>query len=258
MGLAIRIIPALLVKGRQLLKGERFNAWRSVGHAMQAARIHGARAVDELVILDITATAEGRGPDLKMVEELSKDLFCPLSVGGGVRTVDDVRNLLHAGSDKVVIGTQGVEQSGPNGLVFQASQIVGCQAIVVAIDVKDGYVWSRSGTRKLGNEEDCCGIPSLAAISANADGAGEILLTSIEREGTMQGYDLELIRKVSEAVDIPVVAHGGCGSYEHMRQAIEAGADAVAAGAMFQFTEATPRGAAEYLAQHGVETRVPA
>ena len=257
MPLAKRIVPVLLVRGRQLVKGQKFNSWRSVGHAMQAARIHGARAVDELVILDISATAEGRGPDLKMIEELSKDLFCPLSVGGGVRTVQDVKDLLRAGADKVVVCTAaqelGLLGDRQEWKIRAMADAVGSQAIVAAIDVKDGKVWTNSGTVL----SDECGVPGNAALLVEY-GAGEILLTSIEREGTMQGYDLDLIRSVSRAVSIPVIAHGGAGTYHHMLEAIDAGAAAVAAGAMFQFTDQTPRGAAEYLAKHGVETRLVA
>ena len=232
MPLAKRVIPTLLCRGRQLVKGVAFDSWRSVGHAAQAVRIHQARGVDELVLLDIAATAEGRGPDLQLVDELAEACFMPLAVGGGVRSVEDIQKLLRAGADKVVIRTAGPE------LARRASAVVGRQAIVASIDV-----------RGLGD--------AVAAASRWEDaGAGEILLTRVEREGTLQGYDLELIRTVSRAVSIPVIAHGGAGTYQHMLEAIDAGADAVAAGAMFIFTEATPRGAAEYLAQHGVEARI--
>jgi cyclase len=252
MPLAKRIIPTLLCRGRQLVKGAAFNSWRSVGHAAQAVRIHQARGVDELVLLDIAATAEERGPDLALVEELSEVLFCPLAVGGGVRSLRHVRELLNAGADKVVIGTGALE----TGVVQEASAIVGCQALVVAIDVRGPQVYARNGKKAF---DTAPGSPLLAADWAQemqAAGAGEILLTNIDHEGGMQGYDLELIRWVSQAVGIPVIAHGGCGSYEHMRLAIGAGASAIAAGALFQFTEATPREAAAYLADHGVEARV--
>ena len=240
MPLAKRIIPTLLVRGRQLVKGQQFNSWRSVGHAVQAVRIHQARGVDELMLLDITATAEGRGPDLQLVDELTRECFMPLAVGGGVRTIADVKALLRAGADKVVIRSGGTE------LVRRVADVVGRQAIVAAIDIpgngpsvyEDKDQWRR------------------CARHWQDAGAGEIMLTRMGREGTMQGYDLELIYEMSHAVGIPVIAHGGCGTYQHMLEAIEAGADAVAAGAMFQFTDATPRGAAEYLAKHGIEVRI--
>lgn len=248
MGLATRIIPTLLVRGRALVKGQQFNAWRSVGLAAQAVRIHQARGVDELVLLDITATAEGRGPDLGLVEELTSECFMPLAVGGGVRTVQQVRDLMRAGADKVVLGELANSLLG----MKEIAEVVGKQAIVAAIDVgSDGFSRSRNGTYPWSDALTGCQL-------AEKFGAGEILLTSINREGTMTGYDLELVRKVSAAVSVPVIAHGGCGTYEHMREAIEAGADAVAAGALFQFTDCTPRGAAEYLRAHGIETRVEA
>ena len=240
MPLAVRVIPTMLCRGRQLVKGKQFNAWRSVGLVAQAVRIHQQRGVDELVLLDIAATAEGRGPDLALIEELSEVLFCPLAVGGGVRSVEDVRALLKAGADKVVI------RSGGTDLVRQVAETVGRQAIVAAIDVpgteatvhEDKEQWRR------------------CARHWQDAGAGELLVTRMGREGMLQGYDLELIYEMSHTVDIPVIAHGGAGTYEHMREAIAAGASAVAAGAMFQFTDATPRGAAEYLQANGIETRV--
>lgn len=241
--LAHRVIPTLLCRGRQLIKGERFASWRSVGVAAQAVRIHQARGVDELMLLDIAATAEGRGPDLALVRELSEACFMPLSVGGGVRSVEDARALLEAGADKVVVGT-----GGPMVIEEIASR-VGSQAVVASVDVRDGNAWVRSGTYK--TMHGAVGFAS----ACFQHGAGEILVTSIDREGTLQGYDIELVRAVSDAVGCPVIAHGGAGTYQHMLEAIRAGASAVAAGAMFQFTDATPAGAARYLQDNGVEAR---
>lgn len=242
--LAHRVIPTLLCRGRQLIKGSRFASWRSVGVAAQAVRIHQARGVDELMLLDIAATAEGRGPDLALVRELSEACFMPLSVGGGVRSVEDARALLEAGADKVVVGT-----GGPR-VIYEIAKRVGCQAVAASVDVRDGVAWVQSGTMRTG-------MPALQwAKECAYHGAGEIVLTSIDREGTLQGYDIELVRAVADAVDVPVIAHGGAGNYEHMLEAIRAGASAVAAGAMFQFTDATPAGAARYLQENGVEARV--
>jgi cyclase len=245
--LAHRIIPTMLCRGRQLVKGKQFNNWRSVGLVMQAVQIHAARGVDELCLLDVAATIEGRGPDLELVRELSDVLFAPFSVGGGIRSVDDVRALLRAGADKVVIGTGAWECPG---LIQDVAAIVGRQAVTVSVDVKHGYVWTRCGSLGLGLD------PAAWALSAEHHGAGEILLQSIERDGTGLGYDLELIRAVSPAVSIPVIASGGAGNYQHMLEAIQAGAPAVAAGALFQFEDATPRGAAQYLASKGIEVRL--
>lgn len=246
--LAVRVIPTLLCRGRQLIKGQRFNAWRSVGLAAQAVRIYQARGVDELCLLDIGATPDGRGPDLELVEELSEVLFCPLAVGGGVRSVADMRALLRAGADKIVIGTGAYTVPG---LVRDCADNAGCQAVVVSIDVLGGNtVMTHCG--KHGYSHDPVYIAEWAARS----GAGEILLTSIDREGTVGGYDLKLIRDVSKAVDIPVIAHGGCAGYSDMVDAVHAGASAVAAGALFQFTDATPREAAAFLNEYGIEARV--
>lgn len=238
MPLAHRIIPTLLCKGRTLVKGQNFEPWRSCGLVVQGVRINAARQVDELVLLDVSATKEGRGPDFDLVRELSDILYAPLAVGGGVRSVEDIKSLLRAGADKVVIRSAGIK------LVEEAAPIVGCQALVAALDVCG-----------LGHKPPAFDFVAAAQRWADA-GAGEILLTRMEREGTMSGYDIELIRDVAAAVDVPVIAHGGCGSYQHMADALHAGASAVAAGALFQFTEATPRGAAQALAGYGFEVRL--
>jgi cyclase len=246
--LAKRIIPTLLCRGRTLIKGVAFDAWRSVGVAAQAVRVHQARGVDELVLLDIAATKEHRSPDLGLIEELSEVCFMPLTIGGGVRSVADVKDLLTAGADKVVVGTAAHRDPY---LINKIADKVGSQVLVVAVDVKYGDVWIECGTEHTRTD------PRRYADLVAAAGAGEILLTSIEREGTLTGYDLELISTVARSVSIPVIAAGGAGTYQHMLEAIEAGADAVAAGAMFLFCDATPAGAARYLMERGIETRVP-
>ena len=232
--LAKRIIPTLLVRGRTLVKGERFDSWRSIGHAAQAARVHAMRGVDELCILDIAATKEMRGPDLKMVRELSEACFIPITVGGGVRRVEDIDALLRAGADKVCI-------CSGRDVIPEASARFGRQAIVYSLDVAAGV--DRSAVAD-------------AARNFEMLGVGEILLQSIDRDGTLQGYDLDLIRAVSAAVNIPVIASGGCGTYAHMLEAFKAGADACAAGAMCAFTDQTPKGAAAYLKSQSLEVRV--
>lgn len=248
--LAHRIIPVMLQRGSTLVKGQQFRAWRSVGHAQQAVAIHQARGVDEMIYLDIGATPEGRGPDFEMVAKLTEKCFMPITVGGGVRSIADVRKLLNAGADKVAIRT-----AGPS-VIADCANAIGCQAIVGVMDV-----WSMDDMVPSAPAHGPCS-PKLLEIAVRraeklADaGAGEILLTRCEFEGMLNGYDLGLIEAVSRAVDVPVIAHGGCGTYEHMAQAIRAGASAVAAGAMFQFTDATPRGAAEYLSQQGIEVRL--
>lgn len=247
MSLAHRVIPVVLTKGRTQVKGTKFNPWRSVGIAAQAVKVHQQREVDELVLLDVVATREGRGPDLTLVEELTNDCFMPLAVGGGVRSLDDVRALLGAGADKIVIGTVAAEDPL---IVRDVSKVIGCQAVVVAVDVRGSEVYVRCGAK-------ATGLEAIAYAKTMEElGAGEIILTSIDREGLMCGYDLDLIRAIARAVDVPVVAHGGCRDYGDMLDAIHAGASAVAAGALFQFSDATPMGAAVYLHNHGIEARL--
>jgi cyclase len=242
MGLATRIIPTLLARGDVLVKGVKFDSWRSVGHVLQAARVHARRGVDELILLDIGATPEGRGPNFALVEKVAEAQFTPLTVGGGVRSVQDVRDLLNAGADKVAICTNAAS------VIPEASAKFGRQAIVACID----YIGSgleatvRGSDRTAYDHADDC----------DDWGAGEILLTSVDREGTLEGYDLELVSRLRYICTCPLIVHGGCGTYEHMREALEAGASAVAAGAMFQFSDATPRGAAQYLSRQGVEVRL--
>ena len=251
--LATRVIPSVLLRGQQLVKGQQFQSWRSIGHAAQAAYIYAARECDEIILLDIAATPEGRGPDFEMVRLWTENTFSPMTVGGGVRSVEEVRELLRCGADKVAICTGAHEVLG---LIHESSERFGAQAIVAAIDVREGCAFSHCGQKRLfGGNMDSYDVKLWASIMASA-GAGEILLTSIDREGMLQGYDLDLIKAVSDAVSIPVIAHGGCGTYEHMVEAIEAGAHAVAAGAMFAFTDQTPKGASQYLLEHGIHARV--
>jgi cyclase len=229
------------------VKGQAFDSWRSVGIAMQAARIHATRGVDELIVLDISATPEKRGPNLNIVGELTSDCYIPVTIGGGVRSIEDVRDLLNAGADKVAICTTAFEHPE---VVQECATKYGSQAIVVSIDVKNGFVHTHCG------KTDQIMTPVWAAKKFEKLGAGEIMLTSIGRDGTMQGYDLDLIKSVSDAVSIPVIASGGCRDYDDMYDAFKAGADACAAGALFAFTDATPRGAAEYLNKRGVVCRM--
>jgi cyclase len=249
----IRVMPTLLFKNVGLVKGVAFNSWRRVGGALQAVKVYNLREVDELVFLDITATGEGRPPDFETIDELADECFMPLTVGGGVRTVDDVRRLLRVGADKVAVNTAAVERPA---LIEEVARPFGSQCVVVAIDARKGpdgvyEVCTHSGTRPTGRD------PVSWAREAAERGAGEVLLTSIERDGTMTGYDVELTRRVSEAVSIPVIASGGAGRYEDMAQVLEQGkASAVAAASLFHFTEQTPLGAKRYLKDKGFPVRL--
>ena len=234
MPLAARVIPVMLVNGKQLVKGRQFSNERVVGHALQAARVHASRSVDELMILDVTATAQDRGPDLAMVEELTEDCFIPVTVGGGIKTIEQIRMLLKVGADKVLLGAAA---HGNSYFIRQAADKFGSQAIVVSVD-KPSY----------GHFHD-------QAMRYAKAGAGEILLGDRERDGTMQGYNLHWIRMVSRHVSVPVIACGGCSGYEDMVNALRAGASAVGVGAFFQFEDATPREAASFLAAEGILAR---
>jgi len=251
--LKVRVMPTLLFKDVGLVKGIGFDSWRRTGSAMQAVKVYNMREVDELVFLDIAATRDGRSPDFASVDELADECFMPMAVGGGVRTLDDVRRLLQVGADKVVINTAAVEIPE---LITQVAQRFGAQCVVVSIDARrcdDGsyQVYTRSGTLATGLD------PVALARQAEALGAGEIIITSIEQDGTMTGYDLELTWRVSEAVSIPVIASGGAGSYEHMAQALREGkASAVAAASIFHFTQQTPLEAKRYLKECGFNVRL--
>jgi cyclase len=251
--LKTRVIPSLLWKGPGLVKGIGFDSWRRVGTVMPAIKVYNTRDVDELVLLDIEATAADREPDFESLEEYAAECFVPLTVGGGVRTLEHIRRLLLAGADKVCINTAAY--SDPE-LIREASKRFGAQCIVIGIDCKkmpDGAhrCFSHSGTRDTGLEA------AEWARRVESFAAGEILLTSIERDGTQEGYDLELIRKVTSNVSIPVIASGGAGSYEHLAAAVKtAGASAVAAASMFHFTERTPLEAKKFMHDHGIPTRL--
>jgi cyclase len=249
--LKVRVIPTLLWKDGSLVKGIGFDSWRRIGAAMPAIKVYNTRDVDELVLMDISATSEGRGPDLAEIDALARECFVPLTVGGGVATVETVRDLLRAGADKVVVNSAAYSKAD---LITEAALRFGSQCVVAAIDaLRDEHgryiCCARSGTQRTDVE------PIAWAKRLEALGAGEILLTRIESDGTLQGYDLDLLAQVASAVSIPVIAAGGAGSYADMLQALRAGASAVAAGSMFHFTEQTPREAKLFLAEHGIAVR---
>lgn len=251
--LKTRVIPTLLYKDDSLVKGVAFDSWRTIGSAMQAVKVYNMRGVDELVFLDVAASAEGRVVDFSLIDEIADECFMPLTVGGGVRSTNNVRELLKVGADKVSINTAAV--LNPK-LISEAAKVFGSQCVVVSIDSKkhtsgDYEVFIKAGKAPTGIN------PVDLAKKAESLGAGEILLTSIERDGTMQGYDLELIKKVTEAVSIPVIASGGAGSYEDMEKAIKhSGASAVAASSIFQFTHSTPLEAKTYLKSKNINVRI--
>lgn len=232
-----RVIPTMLVRGRTLVKGRQFSGDRSIGHAQQAARVHALRGVDELLILDIGATPENRGPDLDLVRALSAGCFIPITVGGGVRTLEDIQALLRAGADKVAICSAARDDPA---FITAAAEHFGRQAITVVIEHEDGKTVA----------------PVAYCLEAQRHGAGEIVLQSRTRDGTMAGYELETIEAASHAVTVPLIASGGCSGYADMAEALKRGASGVACGALFAFTDATPRGAAQYLRGAGFPVRL--
>jgi cyclase len=248
-----RVMPTMLWKDTTLVKGRGFESWRRTGSLMQTIKVYNMREVDELVFLDITATAEGRRPDFTHVDDFADECFMPLTVGGGIRTLDDVGRLLAVGADKVAINTAAVETPE---LVTQVAKRYGAQCVVVSIDFRrraggKAEVFTRSGSKATGLD------PVALAKDCESRGAGEILLTSVERDGNFEGYDVELTRRVAEAVRIPVIASGGCGRYEHMAEALREGkASAVAAASIFHFTEQTPLEAKKYLRERGFAVRL--
>lgn len=247
MALSARIIPMLLHRDGCLVKGIQFNSWRTAGHALQAARIHQARGVDEMLVLDVAATTNARRSDVALIEHITADCFMPVTAGGGVRSLDDINRLLRAGADKVAIHTAIYTHPG---IIQACAKVVGSQAIVAVIETQNhkvrhpGCDWTTQD-------------PVDQAIYLQHAGAGELVLMSVDNDGTLIGYDLAVLERVARAVDVPVVAAGGAGKYQHMLDALNAGASAVAAGAMFQWTDNTPKGAAEYLRSKGINARIP-
>jgi cyclase len=250
--LKTRVIPTILFKEVGLVKGLKFNANRRVGSALQSIKLYNMRDVDELIFMDIVATSKSSPPSFKLIDELSNECFMPLTVGGGIKTLEDIEKLLSVGADKVAINTAAVKNPD---LIKQASKIFGSQCIVVAIDTKysnkiNQQVVINCGTKLTGLN------PVEWAVRIADLGAGEILLTSVDRDGTMKGYDLDLINSVSSAVNVPVIASGGAGSYGDMVNAILDGqASAVAAASIFHFTQMTPSEAKKYMHEAGIPTR---
>lgn len=251
--LAKRIIPCLDVSAGRVVKGVNFVELRDAGDPVEVARRYDEQGADEITFLDITASSDDRNIILHVVEQVAEQVFIPLTVGGGVRTVDDVRRLLNAGADKVSINTAAV--NNPQ-VVADASGKVGSQCIVVAIDAKQvapgkWEVFTHGGRNRTGLDA----IDWARKVASL--GAGEILLTSMDRDGTKNGFDLGLTRAVSDAVAIPVIASGGVGNLDHLADGVTEGrADAVLAASIFHFGEHTVREAKELMRARGIEVRL--
>jgi cyclase len=256
MGLAKRIIPCLDVTAGRVVKGVNFVGLRDAGDPVEIARRYDEQGADELAFLDITASSDGRDLIVGVVEAVATQVFIPLTVGGGVRSVEDVRRLLNAGADKVSINTAAVQRPQ---LVEDAAGRYGSQCIVVAVDAKRA---AGTGTPRwevyTHGGRNATGLDALEwGRRMEAAGAGEILLTSMDRDGTRSGFDLELTRAFSDALTIPVIASGGVGNLEHLAEGILQGrADAVLAASVFHYGEYTVRQAKEHMARCGIEVRL--
>jgi cyclase len=257
MSLAKRIIPCLDVDNGRVVKGVKFIDIRDAGDPVEVARRYDREGADEITFLDITATHDNRDTIVHVVEQVASEVFIPLTVGGGIRTLDDIRRMLNAGADKVGINSAAV--ANPE-FVREAAQRFGSQCIVVAMDAKkvshsnepDRWEIFTHGGRK------ATGIEAIGWAKKMVDyGAGEILLTSMDRDGTREGFDLPLTRAISEAVTVPVIASGGVGNLDHLADGvIEGKADAVLAASIFHFAEYTIQQAKEHMASRGIEMRL--
>jgi len=256
MGLAKRIIPCLDVTAGRVVKGVNFVGLRDAGDPVEIARRYDEQGADELTFLDITASSDGRDLIIGVVEAVAAQVFIPMTVGGGVRSVQDVRRLLNAGADKVSINTAAVQKPE---LVSEATGRYGAQCIVVAIDAKrmPGTGAPRWEVYTHGGRE-ATGLDALEwGRRMEQAGAGEILLTSMDRDGTRSGFDLELTRAFAEALSIPIIASGGVGNLDHLVDGVLKGrADAVLAASIFHYGEYTVRQAKEHMALHGIEVRL--
>ena len=248
-----RIIPCLDVKNGRVVKGINFVQLKDAGDPVEQAKIYSDGGADEICFLDITASSEKRDTILDIVRKTSDKCFVPLTVGGGIRSIENIKNLLHAGADKVSINTAAVEN--PN-FVKEASNTFGSQCIVVAIDAKKvsekkWEIFTHGGRNKTGID--------VIEFAKNVEtkGAGEILLTSMDRDGTKSGYDLELLKQINNKINIPVIASGGVGSPDHFyRGIVEGGADAVLAASIFHYGEFSVKDVKKYLNSKGVLVRL--
>jgi imidazole glycerol-phosphate synthase subunit HisF len=255
--LSKRLIPCLDVKDGRVVKGVRFVDLRDAGDPVEAARAYDEQGADELVFLDITASHEERAIMLEVVRRTAEEIYMPLTVGGGIRTIEDIRVLLRAGADKVSLNTAALERPE---VVREAARAFGSQCIVVAIDAKreaSAHNGARWGVYTHGGRRPAGRDAVRWAQEVEELGAGEILLTSMDRDGTGDGYDLELTRAISDAVSVPVIASGGAGILDHLyRGVVEGKADAVLVASLFHFGRHSIAEAKRYLAERGVAVRV--
>lgn len=250
----MRIIPCLDVNNGRVVKGVNFVNLTDAGDPVEIAAAYDAAGADELVFLDITASSDGRNTVVDMVRRVAEKVFIPFTVGGGIRTVDDFRAILREGADKVSVNSAAIKRPE---LIKEAAEIFGSQCVVVAIDAKRREPFDGWNIYLNGGRVDT-GIDAIEwAKKAESLGAGEILLTSMDCDGTKNGYDIELTRQISEAVSIPVIASGGAGKLEHFKDAVTEGkADAVLAASLFHFKELEIKEVKEYLQKEGISVRL--
>jgi len=230
--LRTRIIPTLLLRNESLVKTERFGKFKYVGDPANTVRIFNELEVDELLFLDITASRENRSPNLKVLADIADECFMPLAYCGGIRNLDQAKAVFDIGFEKVGVNTQAAEDPA---LIEEIAVHYGSQAVIVSIDVKKGMFGGQT-VRTLSGKRNTCRDPITWALEVEKMGAGEILLTCIDREGTWDGFDLELVKSITDAVSIPVIAHGGAGTIEHIAQVVkQANASAVALGSILVF-----------------------
>ena len=257
MSLAKRIIPCLDVRDGRVVKGVKFIDIKDAGDPVEVAKRYDNEGADEITFLDITASHEGRNTTIEMVERIANQVFIPLTVGGGIRKADDVREMLKAGADKVAVNSAAI--FNPK-LINELCAIFGSQCIVIAIDAKrvssnplKWEIFTHGGRKPTGINA----IDWAVKMTEGENGAGEILLTSMDRDGTKDGFDLELTKAVSDAVDVPLIASGGVGNLSHLSEGvIDGGADAVLAASIFHFGEFTVEEAKKAMRENGIEVRL--
>lgn len=226
-----RVIPVLLLQNSGLVKTQKFKNPKYVGDPINAVKIFNEKEVDELIFLDISATKEFRKPNYKLLNEIATECFMPLCYGGGIKNIADIRDVINTGVEKVAINAAAIEKPD---FIKEASENFGSSTIIVSIDIKKNF-WGKKTIHTYSASKNTGIDPIKFAQKMQEYGAGELLINSVDRDGFMNGYDLELIEKISKVVDIPVIACGGAGNLQHLKEAIEHGASAVAAGSMFVF-----------------------
>ena len=257
MSLAKRIIPCLDVRDGRVVKGVKFVDIKDAGDPVEVAKRYDREGADEITFLDITASHEGRDTTVSMVEKIAEQVFIPLTVGGGIRKAEDVRAMLKAGADKVAVNSAAIFDPG---LINNLCGVFGSQCIVIAIDAKRTSnkpprweIYTHGGRKPTGIDA----IDWAVKMTEGELGAGEVLLTSMDRDGTKVGFDLELTKAVSDAVDVPVIASGGVGNLQHLVEGVvDGGADAVLAASIFHFAEYTVEDAKKTMQQHNIEVRL--